>query len=256
MGVSRAMTVLRRIPAVLALAAILAGCSAETRRCHELMTSAQALVTNVNAKDRASVAGSLAAVEAARAACEKAGRQTEYDELLGARNQLKAHLDYLERKSREPPPKKVTPEELATFLAHGDPSCPRGQAYRPRDSQKEVRCTGPQIADMSWGRAEQWFRARGYKITTTDAPPTLRAEYGAELFVFTYGVPKDEGAPRCLAIYPPPGASWQEAVARATGTSPEKLAKATTVKVERGAVPLAVLDTEKTVVASIGDCGS
>jgi hypothetical protein len=122
----------RKLNAALSLALVLgaASCSEETRRCQSLMTTAQGIVNKVDGKDRASVETSLAAVETARAACEKAGRNTEQDELVKAKNELQAHLDYMKRKASQPPPTKQTAEQIAELVKNGDPGCPKGQLYR------------------------------------------------------------------------------------------------------------------------------
>src|SRR5947207_5046716 len=80
-------------------------CTKAVRRCHELMTSAQDIVKNVDARDKTSVEKSLVAVDMALTACEQAGRNTERDELARAKNELRAHLDSLERRANRPPPK-------------------------------------------------------------------------------------------------------------------------------------------------------
>lgn len=220
------------------------------------MATAQEIVKKVDAKDLSSVEQSLAAVVAAQAACDKAGRTGERDELTKAKNELSGHADYLKRKAARPPPrKKRTPEELAEIALHGDPSCPKGQAYREDGSNKEIRCVGPQPADMGFAKAEEYFRTRGYKITSSDAPPTLKAEYGAEMYVYTYAAPKDEHPPRCLTLYPVPGSSWQEATGRATGAPLRHLQKdATTVETDHGRVPLRIDESETKLVIYIGEC--
>lgn len=218
------------------------------------MTTAQELVKKVDGADLSSVRESIAAVESARAACEKAGRRTEQDELVAAKNQLQAHVDYLERKAKEPAKKKQTQEELAALAAHGDPGCPKGQAYRPSPAQ-EVRCTGPQLVDMSWTSVEAYFNARGYKITTTETPAVLKAEYGAELLSYTFAKSKDDQPARCLAYYPPPGMPWMEATGRITGVALRKLENAHTVHTEHGERPLRVDETDKKLIIFVGDCG-
>jgi hypothetical protein len=225
----------------------------ETRHCHALMTTAQELVKKVDGADLSSVRASIDSVESARAACEKAGRRTEQEELVAAKNQLQAHADYLERKAKEPAKKKQTPEELAALVQHGDPGCPKGQAYRPAPAQ-EVRCTGPQLVDMSWKSVEGYFNARGYKITTTDTPPVLKAEYGAELLAYTFAKPKDDQPARCLAYYPPPGLPWQEATARVTGAPLRKLENAHTVRTAQGERTLRVDESEKKLIIYVGEC--
>jgi hypothetical protein len=244
---------------ILALAAAvsLACQSQDTKHCLSLMGTAQEIVKKVDAKDLSSVEQSLAAVELARTACEKAGRTGERDELTKAKNELSGHAEYMKRRAARPPPrKKRTPEELAEIALHGDPNCPKGQAYKEEGATKEIRCSGPQPADMGFAKAEEYFRGRGYKITVSDSPPTLKAEYGAELYVYTYAAPKDEHAPRCLTLYPVPGESWQEATGRATGAPLRHLEKdRTSVETGHGKVPLRVDESETKLVVRIGDCG-
>jgi hypothetical protein len=220
------------------------------------MTSAQEIVKNVDAKDAASVEKSLVAVDLAQTACEQAGRNTERDELLRAKNELRAHLDSLERRANRPPPKKRTPEEIARIAAEGDPDCPKGQAYKDKDSKKEIKCIGALPVDMSWPKAEEYFRRRGFKVTTSDSPPTLKAEYGAELFSFTYAAAKDPGAPKCLVLYPAPEITWEEATSRATGTPPSKLKKDGTVKTDHGEIAVHVEQGENKLIVRLGDCGA
>jgi hypothetical protein len=243
--------------ACLASLVCLACQSEDTKRCLSLMASAQEIVKKVDAKDLASVEESLAAVEGARGACDKAGRTGERDELTKARNELAGHADFMKQKAARPlARKKRTPEELAEIALHGDPNCPKGQAYKEEGSNKEIRCSGPQPADMGFAKADDYFRGRGYKITTSDSPPTLKAEYGAELYVYTYATPKDEHPPRCLTVYPVPGTGWEEAAGRATGAPLRHLEKdKTTVETGHGKVPLRIEESESKLVVHIGDCG-
>ena len=218
------------------------------------MTSAQEVVNKVDAKDPASLEKSLAAVEAARAACEKAELGREREELLKAKNQLSAQLDYIRKKANRRETRKLTPEQLAVFLKSGDPSCPKGQGYKHKPSGKEIKCAGPQIVEMSWPSAKDYFESRGYKVTTLTGPPTLKAEYGAELYVFSYSAVEDLQAARCVRLYPPPGIPWQEWTSRATGTPPNRLKPGGTVKSAHGDLPLQVEDTESKVLVHIGSC--
>jgi hypothetical protein len=245
----------RKLNAALSLALVFvaAGCSEETRRCQSLMTSAQGVVNKVDGKDRASVETSLAAVETARAACEKAGRNTEQDELVKAKNELQAHLDYMKRKANQPPPTKQTAEQIAELVKKGDPGCPKGQLYR-RSPTEEIRCTGPQMIDMNWKTAETFFTNRGYKMTTTDSPPTLKAEYGAELVIYKFAAPKDDKPARCLTYYPAPGIPWQEATGRVTGTALKKLENAKSIKTDHGELPLRVDASDTKLILYIGEC--
>jgi hypothetical protein len=228
-------------------------CSEETRRCQSLMTTAQGIVNKVDGKDQASVETSLAAVEGAKAACEKAGRNTERDELVKAKNELQAHLDYMKRKANQPPKQKQTPEQIAELVKKGDPGCPKGQAYR-RSPTEEIRCTGPQMIDMNWKAAEEYFTNRGYKMTTTDSPPTLKAEYGAELVIYKFASPKDDKPARCVTYYPSPGIPWQEATGRVTGTALKKLENAKSIKTGHGEVPLRVDASDTKLIVYVGEC--
>jgi hypothetical protein len=230
-----------------------AGCNEETRKCQSLMTSAQGIVNKVDGKDQNSVEQSLAAVETARAACEKAGRNTERDELVKAKNELQAHLDYMKRKSTEPKVEKLTPEQIAGLVKNGDLSCPKGQAYK-RSPAQEIRCTGPQIVDMNWKNANDYYTNRGYKLTTTPSPPTVRAEYGSELVVFTFAAQNDDQPAKCVAFYPPMGMPWQEATGRITGTQMRKLENAKTVKTAHGEQTLRVDQSETKLIIYVGDC--
>jgi hypothetical protein len=218
------------------------------------MTSAQDIVKNVDARDKTSVEKSLVAVDMALTACEQAGRNTERDELARAKNELRAHLDSLDRRANRPPPKTRTPEEIAQLVANGDPDCPKGQAYKDKDSKKEIRCIGALPVDMNWSKAEGYFRHRGFKVTSTDTPPVLKAEYGAELFVFTYAAPKDSNPPKCLVLYPAPDITWEEATSRATGTPPSRLKKGGTVHTDHGEIPLRVDEGESKLIVRLGDC--
>jgi hypothetical protein len=241
------------IGSLLVLLGTLACQSEETKRCHATMTSAQEIVKNVDAKDLSSVEKSLAAVEGALDACTRAGRTAEKDELLRAKNELSGHAEYLKKKASNPARPKVSPEQLAAYEKSGDPNCPKGQAYRQEQSGKEIRCTGPQTIDMPWAKAEEYYKNRGYKLTPDGA--ALKAEYGAELFVFTYDTAQSASPPKCLAVYPPPGQAWQEAASRVTGIRPDKLDKAKPIATSRGNLALRVEETESKLVVSIGACG-
>jgi hypothetical protein len=260
LGGSPGYAVLVRLKRALVLAVIFGGassaCTKAVRRCHELMGSAQEIVKNVDAKDTASVEKSLVAVDMALTACEEAGRNTERAELLQAKNELRVHLDSLEHRANRPAAKQRTPDEIAALVANGDPDCPKGQAYKDNDSKKEIKCTGVLPIDMSWPKAEAYFKHRGFKVTSTDAPPVLKAEYGAELFVFTYAAPKDDKPPKCLVLYPAPEITWEEATSRATGTPQSKLKKGGTVHSDHGDLAVDVDQGENKLIVRIGDCNS
>jgi len=211
----------------------LSGCDPDAKLCRERMQSAQAVVAQVDGKSIASVEQSLAAVTEAHAACEKAKLGSEREQLLKAKRELGAQRDLLERRESHKKAQAPSAAELQELAKNGDPSCPKGQAYKPKDSKSEVRCTGPQLVDMSLGALKTYFGDRHFKLTTTDAPKTLRAEHGGETFVFSFADGND-AAPECVTAYAPTGVSWQEVVARASGAPPERLKLDQPVKSAKG----------------------
>ena len=232
----------------------LVGCDPDVKACHELMTSAQAIVTQVDSKSIPSLEQSLAAVTAAHAACEKAKLGTEREQLLKAKHELSAQLNLLEQRASRKKLQAPSADELARLVKSGDPSCPKGQAYKPKGSKDEVRCTGPQIADMRADEVKAYYSERRFRISSKDAPAEVRAELGSELYVFSYAKLGD-AAPRCVTAYAAPGLSWQEVVARLTGMPPEKLKLDTPVKSGRGELSLKVEhETDKPTIY-LGECG-
>ena len=237
-------------------AALALGCeSAEVKECLKQYEQTQAIVYKVDAGASESVAQSLKAVEATLALCKKAERHKEVAELTSAKNQLSAQLTAIEKRAARRKRPKHKPDELAQLEKRGDPKCPKGQAYRHKELGKEIKCIGPQVADMSFGQAKDYFSERNYSIQTTDQPATLKAEYGSERYVFDYEAPNDTKPPKCLTLYPAPGVPWDEATARATGAAPDKLKRGTPIKAERGELPLKVDDSPNKLIIRIGNCG-
>jgi hypothetical protein len=232
---------------------LLLACDREAQLCHERMTSAQAIVAKVDSKSAPSVQGSLAAVEQAYAACEKAKLGTEREQLLKAKNELSAQRALLEQRARRKKQTAPTAEELARLGKSGDPSCPKGQAYKPRGSANEIHCTGPQIVEMSAEDVKGYYGDRRFKISET--PAEVRAELGSELFVFAYDKPGD-ATPRCVTAYAAPGLSWQEVVSRLTGVSPERLKLDSAVKVGARALVLKVEHATDKPTIRLGNCAS
>jgi len=227
---------------------------AEAKKCHEQMAQAQAVVNAVEGNSLSSVEDSIQAVRKAQGVCRDAGRDSEAKQLAQAAEQLEAHAALIKQHQAEKSREKLTPEQLEALVKRGDPRCPRGQAYKHADSEKEIRCTGPQIADMTRDQAAKYFAARGFHFVKQDDPKVLSAEYGAERYVFHY--PDTAGRSRCtcLVLYPAPGIPWQEAVSRATSIFPNRLENGGTVKLRSG--PKALKVDEKNNVIRIGDCGS
>jgi hypothetical protein len=233
---------------------VLAACDPETKKCHELMTSAQALVTNVDSKSIPSVQQSLTAVSEAHAACDKAKAGTEREQLLKAKNELTAQLNALEKRANRKKLQAPTPDELAQLVKSGDPACPKGQAYKPKGSKDEVRCVGPQLADMNPEGLKAYYGDRHFKVTSQESPAEVRAEVGSELYVFAFDS-LSAAAPRCVTAYAAPGLSWQEVTARLTGTPPEKLKLDAPVKSGRGELALQVEHATDKPTVHLGQCG-
>jgi hypothetical protein len=232
----------------------LGACDPDARACHDKMTSAQGIVNQVDSKSIPSLTQSLSAVSDAYAACEKAKLGTEREQLLKAKNEISAQLNLLQQRASRKKFQAPSPEELAQLIKNGDPACPKGQAYKPKDSKSEVRCTGPQLADMNAEALKQYYGDRRFKVTAQENPAEVRAELGSELYVFAFDKLSDP-SPRCVTAYAPPGMSWQEVAARLTGMPPERLKLDAPVKSGRGELPLAVEHATDKPTVKLGQCG-
>jgi hypothetical protein len=230
------------------------GCDPDARACHEKMTSAQGIVNQVDSKSIPSLEQSLSAVSDAHAACEKAKLGTEREQLLKAKNEISAQLNLLKQRASRKKFQAPSPEELAGLIKNGDPGCPKGQAYKPKDSKSEVRCTGPQLADMNAEGLKQYYGDRHFKVTSQESPAEVRAEMGSELYVFAFDKLGDP-APRCVTAYSAPGMSWQEVASRLTGTPPERMKLDAPVKSGRGELALAVEHATDKPTVKLGQCG-
>lgn len=232
----------------------LAGCDPDARACHDKMTSAQATVNQVDSKSIPSLTQSLAAVSDAHAACDKAKLGTEREQLLKAKNEISAQLNLLEQRASRKKFQAPSADELARLIKSGDPACPKGQAYKPKDSKSEVRCIGPQLADMGADGLKQYYGDRRFKVTAQESPAEVRAELGSELYVFAFDKLSD-ASPRCVTAYAPPGMSWQEVAARLTGAPPEHMKLDAPVKSGRGELALAVEHPTDKPTVRLGQCG-
>lgn len=233
-----------------------AGCRDKaTALCQSELSSSQAVVSKVEATSSDSVQAALDSVERALGACRAASRSSEVEQLSGARNELRTQLVALERRAGRKKRVKATPAEVEEAIKKGDPSCPRGMAYKAEGSDRQIKCTGPQPVRMSLNVAREYYKGMGYRVTVTEAPTVLKAEYGAELMVFSYGGPTDK-APACLTLYPPPQMPWQEAVARATGAQLQKIKQDAPVPLPDGDVPLRVEEGNDKLIVRLGSCPS
>lgn len=228
-------------------------CDPDAKLCHERMTQAQPIVTQVDSKSPSSVQQSLNAVTEAYAACDKAKLGSEREQLLKAKNELSAQLSYLELRASRRKQQAPTPEALIELVKNGDPACPKGQAYKPRGSKNEVRCTGPQLADMNAEGLKTYYGDRHFKVTSQEDPAEVRAESGSEMYVFSFAKLSD-AAPRCVTAYAAPGMSWQELAARLTGNPPEHMKLGEPVKSGRGELALKVEHENDKPTLHLGQC--
>lgn len=239
------------------------GCkSPESQLCSERYASSQQVVLGIDGSSLESVAESLAAVQGALDACQAAGRSGEVRELEKAFRQIKAQHEALEARAQRAQRPKLTEKELAELERKGDPNCPKGQGYEHHQSKKLIKCTGPQMVEMSWPRAKGYFESRGYKQVTTDLPAAvgggsvLRMEYGSESFTFHYPRAEDPTAvARCLVVQGAPGTPWQEVVARATGANPARLEPNAPVRVGGRSLALSTEERDRQATVRLGECG-
>jgi hypothetical protein len=229
------------------------GCnSPEAQKCKAEYDSSQKVVLGIDGSSIDSVSESLRAVDSALEACKAAQRNGEVDNLVKARAQIQAQHDALVKRAGRAKRVPLTPDELARFEKNGDPSCPKGQGYEHAETKKLIKCSGPQLADMSWSGASKYFEKRGYKLSSTDTQ--LSAEYGAEKFTFTFRKKDDAGPPVCLAIVASPGIPWLEVTTRATGVHPDKLKRDEPVKMNGRSVNLSVGGDATQAVVHLGTC--
>ena len=154
------------------------GCKDEgTRKCQAALADAQQIVT-AESSTRGGIERGIAAVDVALAACQAAKRSSEVEQLTNARHELSAHLETLKERAGKTRRNKPTPEQIEELIKHGDSSCPRGMAYKAENSDKQIRCTGPQPIRMTFEKARDYYKNLGFRVTATEAPLSLRAEYG------------------------------------------------------------------------------
>jgi hypothetical protein len=226
------------------------GCESEAaKRCRAEYLGTHAMVPTIDVDDFASVEQGLLAVQNTRKSCEAAGLREELEQLDKVATQLESHRDHLHTHGK---PKDVSPAELEKLVAEGDPGCPKGQAYKPKNATKEVRCTGPKLADMTWSQAKDFFEGRGFKMS--EAGNVLTAEYGSESYRYRYASANADTPPICIEVFAPPGISWQESVARLTGAPPHRLAEGKPVKTTRGELSLTHTKDDVQAIYQLGNC--
>ncbi|MFZ5893204.1 MAG: hypothetical protein ACOY0T_19245 [Myxococcota bacterium] len=242
--------------ALVGASALSVACKDEaTRACQTELQRAQEVV-KTQGGTRSGVEQSIAAVDRALELCRTAKRSSEVEQLTNARRELASHLEVLNERASKQKRNKPSAAETEELIKHGDASCPRGMAYKAEGSDKQVRCTGPQPIRMNFAKARDYYKSLGFRVTPSDAPPSLKAEYGAELLTFTFAAPNDSAPPRCLTYYPPPQMPWQEAVARLTGAQLNRIKAGAPVPLPDGEVPLRVDEGKDKLVIYLGaGCG-
>ncbi len=237
----------------LALLFVLVGCEEKKGAlCQDTFNSAQQTVNQIDSSSLESVGKSLKAIDGAIAACQSEGKSGEVEELKTARNKISAHYEWL--KQRPAKKQKLSAEELERLVKKGDENCPKGMAYKQRETGKEVRCIGPVPVNMPWSKARAYYERRDFLVRPGKAPASLEMEYGAELLVFKYAQEKSLKPPVCLTVYPPPGMGWQEATARVTGARVDRIKPGKPVKAQGRELMLQVVDEPNKVLVKLGDC--
>jgi hypothetical protein len=199
---------------------------------------------------------SLNAVDMALAACRAADREKEVEQLNLARNALAMHLETVQERSFRQKRAIPTAVQLDDLVKHGDANCPKGMAYKPEGSDHSIKCIGLQPIRMNWSKARDYYSNLGFHVASTENPPALRAEHGAELLVFSFARVDDSEPPRCLTLYPEPQIPWQEAVSRATGAPIQKIKPGSPVPMAEGDVALRVDEGKEKLVIYLGMCGT
>ena len=229
-------------------------CKSESvRNCQQQFQNAQIVVQNLSGSPEG-LDASIAAVNIALGACRAAEREREVEQLQLAHNSLSEHVETVRRLAGRPKHPKLNASEVSELLKHGDPQCPKGMAYKIEGNDRQVSCTGLQPIRMNWSKAREYYTKLDFRVTTTDAPPTVQAEHGSEKYIFTYSRPEDTSPPRCLTIYPKPELPWQEAVGRATGAQLRKLKLGAPVATTDGDVALRVDEGTDKLVIHLGNC--
>jgi len=233
--------------------ALATGCEEQQAAlCQDSFNKAQQTVTQIDSSSLESVEHSLTAVTGAIAACNQEGKSAEVKELTLAKNKISSHYEWL--KARPEKQRKRTPDELEALAKKGDPDCPKGMAYKQRETGKEVRCVGPVPVNMAWQAARGYYERRDFRVRPGKTPQILEMEYGAELQRFEYDKANSSEPPKCVTVYPPPGMGWQEATARVTGARVDRIKAGEPVKAGTRTLLLQVVDEPGQVLVKLGEC--
>lgn len=217
-------------------------------------TSQQMMIefSNGDREDLAEAEKTLAAVERTLGACKKAKRTEEVEKITDAHRQLVAHVKALQERSLREKRPKLTPDQLAELKAKGDRSCPKGQEYEHHQNGEVIRCTGPQMFEMSPPDVTEYFKRRGFR--KTEEGTRLSFERGAQVYEFEYAELSSSALPQCLTIVADPGIPWQETVTRATGVQPMRLKLEKPVITPKGSRDLLVEGGPEQFTVKLGEC--
>jgi hypothetical protein len=234
-----------------ALLATLSGCeSADVKACRAQYLEVYAQVSDVDTSAQESVEAALTRVTETLTLCERAALAEEKKQLGIAQRKLDSHAQFLRQQATK---KVLTPEQLEQLVKQGDPDCPKGQSYSYEKSGKKVKCTGPQIVDMNWQQAREYFSRRGFKLTSSEK--TLKAESGSESYTYTFARSEDTAPAQCLVVFAAPQIPWEETAARVTGERPRRIKRDEPVQTKSGPKNLKVEEDAIQAVIRLGECG-
>lgn len=238
--------------ALVSVLALGAGCdSPDVKQCRSQYLEVYAQVGAVDTGEQESVEGALQRVNDTLSICERANLAEEKKQLSIAQRKLDSHAQYLRHQATQ---KKLTPEELEQLVKQGDPYCPKGQSYQYQKSGKKVKCTGPQLVDMNWKQATEYFQQRGFKLTPTGS--VLKAESGSVSYTYTFSKVDDGAAARCLVVFAPPQIPWEETASRVTGELPRRIKRDEPIKTANGPRAFKVEEDAVQAVIKLGECGA
>lgn len=220
--------------------------------CKDEMKSSQAVLLSMDDQDQKSVERALSAVRTAVTACDGVAPEKEATKMKDAVTQLERQLAGLRAQK---PTKRETLSEahLAELARNGDPDCPQGQKYEHPQNKQMVRCTGPQLIEMTTQDVQRHFVDAGGFSKRVEGN-TLHLERGSEVYEFSYDSPASTARPLCVTVVGLRGISWQELVARSTGVQPRRLKLGQPVPWKGGDLPLLVEGDDHQFTVKLGQC--
>lgn len=225
------------------------------KKCHDEMGVSQQMMVDFSNGDREDLAQAqktLAAVERTLGACREAKRTEEVEKITDAHQKLVAHVKALEERAEREKRPKLTPEQLVELKAKGDRSCPKGQEYEHHQNGDVIKCTGPQMYEMTPDDVTEYFKRRGFR--KSEKGNVLSFERGAQVLEFAYTNLSAGALPECVTIIADPGIPWQETVTRATGVQPLRLKLGKPVTTPKGPRDLLVEGGPEQFTVKLGKC--